>query len=139
MRARSAGTRFASRSIRTRTAVRGVTGDQSLFDLLEREFPAFEYEVLAPQRESWVHPATKLRCAIDYLRYFEPEFAKADDLRARARGRAPWYMRILGALGVFRLRLLRRATDRLLRAIERQDAALAAAASRSCGSSSRTS
>ncbi len=62
-------------------------------------------EVLAPQRESWVHPATKLRCAIDYLRYFEPEFAKADDLRARARGRAPWYMRILGALGVFRLRL----------------------------------
>lgn len=96
------------------------TGDQSLFDVLEREFPAFEYEVLPPQHESWVQPATRLRCAIDYLRYIEPEFAQADDLRSRAKGRAAWYMRIPDALGVFRLRRLRQVTDRLLRAIERR-------------------
>jgi hypothetical protein len=98
----------------------GTTGDESLFDVLEGEFPGFEYEVLAPQREAWIHPATKLRCAIDYLRYFEPEFAAAEDLRARSRGRAPWYMKLPAALGLFRIRAVRRATDRLLRAVERR-------------------
>jgi hypothetical protein len=98
----------------------GATGGQSLFDVLEREFSHFEYEVLPPQIESWIHPATKLRCAIDYLRYFEPEFADADDLRSRGGARAPWYMRIPAALGLFRLRPMRRAADRLLRGIERR-------------------
>src|SRR3954453_16097438 len=47
----------------------GPTGVVTPFDVLEREFPGFGYEVLAPQREAWIHPATRLRCAIDSLRY----------------------------------------------------------------------
>ena len=98
----------------------GITGQGSLFDVLESEFPEFGYEVLAPQREAWIHPATKLRCAIDYLRYFEPEFAAAEELRARSHSRAPWYMRLSAALGLLRLRAVRRGADRLLRAVERR-------------------
>jgi hypothetical protein len=98
----------------------GDTGGKSVFDLLEREFPEFGYEVLPPQTELWIHPATKLRCAIDCLRYFEPEFADAEDLRSRGLARAPWYMRIPAAIGLFRLGPLRRAADRLLRGIERR-------------------
>jgi hypothetical protein len=98
----------------------GVTGDESLFDVLEREYPEFDYEVLPPQQEAWMHPATKLRCAIDYLRYFEPEFSAAENLRSRGHARAPWYVRAPAALGLFRLRPVRRATDRVLRGIERR-------------------
>jgi hypothetical protein len=98
----------------------GATGGQSLFDRLEREYPEFEYAVLPPQTEAWIHPAAKLRSAIDYLRYFEPEFAEADDLRSRGRSRAPWYMRIPGALGLFRLRSVRKLADGGLRALERR-------------------
>jgi hypothetical protein len=98
----------------------GSTGGKSLFDVLEREFPDFGYEVLAPQTEPWIHTATKLRCAIDYLRYFEPEFAGAENLRLRGRSRAPWYIRIPAAIGLFRVRPLRQATNRVLRGIERR-------------------
>jgi hypothetical protein len=96
----------------------GSRGDQSLFDVLERESPHFDHEILPPQTEPWIHTATELRCAIDYLRYFEPEFVEAENLRSRGRSRAPWSMRVAGRLGLFRLRPLRRATDRMLRAIE---------------------
>jgi len=95
-------------------------GERSLFDLLEEEYPGFSYEGLPPRQESWIYPAAKLRSAIDLLRYYEPEFAEADDLRRRGRNRAPWYARIPAALGVFRLRPIRRLTQRFLRAIERR-------------------
>jgi hypothetical protein len=95
-------------------------GEQSLFDVLEGEYPEFSYEGLPPRDEPWVYPATKLRSGIDLLRYYEPEFAEAEDLRQRVRSRAPWYVRIPASLGLFRIRPLRRATDRFLRAIERR-------------------
>src|SRR6266540_1190193 len=95
-------------------------GERSLFDVLEQEYPGFSYEGLPPRDESWAYPAAKLRSAIDLLRYYEPEFAEAEDLRERVRSRAPWYARIPAALGLFRVRPIRRLTDRLLRAIERR-------------------
>jgi hypothetical protein len=95
-------------------------GEQSLFDVLEDEYAEFTYDGLPPRDEPWIYPATKLRSAIDLLRYYEPEFAEAEDLRRRGRSRAPWYARIPAALGVFRIRPLRRLTERFWRAIERR-------------------
>jgi hypothetical protein len=97
-----------------------TTEGDSLFDLLASEYPDFSYAGLPPRDEPWLYPATRLRCAIDFVRYFEPEFAAAETLRARARSRAPWYARLPAALRLLRLRPLRRAFDRLLRAIERR-------------------
>jgi hypothetical protein len=95
-------------------------GEQTLFDVLATEYPHFSYGALPAREDLWLHTATKLRCAIDFLRYFEPEFAEAENLRKRARSRAPWYVRLPSALGVFRIGPVRRATDRFLRAVERR-------------------
>src|SRR5918999_5715099 len=89
----------------------------SLFDALREEYPAFSFDVLPPREEPWLYPATRLRCAIDYLRYLEPEFAEAEILRKRARERAPWYVRLPAALRLLRVRALRRAADGVLRAL----------------------
>ena len=97
-----------------------TTEGDSLFDLLAGEYPEFSYEGLPPRDEPWLYPATRLRCAIDFTRYLEPEFAAAESLRARARSRAPWYARLPAALGLLRLKPARRAFDRLLRALERR-------------------
>lgn len=97
-----------------------TTEGNSLFDVLVSEYPDFSYDGLPPRDELWLYPATRLRCAIDYLRYFEPEFAEAETLRRRAAARAPWYVRIPGALGLLRLGPLRRASDRFLRGVERR-------------------
>jgi len=94
--------------------------DGNLFDVLAAEYDRFSFDTLPPRREKWLYTATKLRCAIDYVRYFEPEFAGAEILRHRARDRAPLYMRVMGALGLLRFRPVRRAADRLLRALERR-------------------
>lgn len=95
-------------------------GEESLFDVLEDEYSDFSYDPLPVREELWLHPATRLRCAIDFLRYSEPEFAEAKTLRKRARSRAPWYVRLPAALQLFRLTPVRRATDRFLRAVERR-------------------
>ena len=92
----------------------------SLFDVLETEFPRFSFDELPPRQERWLYPATKLRCAIDFMRYFEPEFDDARMLRDRARDRAPWYMRTVEALGLLRAHGIRSALDRSLRAVERR-------------------
>jgi hypothetical protein len=97
-----------------------TTEGNSLFDVLASEYPGFSYDGVPPRDEPWLHPATRLRCAIDYLRYFEPEFARAETLRRRAAGRAPWYVRIPGALRLLRLGPLRRAFNRFLRGVERR-------------------
>jgi hypothetical protein len=97
-----------------------TTEGDSLFDVLADEYSGFSYGGLSPRTELWLYPATRLRCAIDYVRYFQPEFAGADSLRTRAAGRAPWYARVPGALGLLRAAPLRRALDRLLRAVERR-------------------
>jgi hypothetical protein len=97
-----------------------VAGERSLFDTLEEEYSAFSYEGLPPHEEPWIYTATKLRSAIDLLRYYEPEFREAGDLRRRARDRAPWYARVPAALGLFRIKPLRWMADRFWRAVERR-------------------
>jgi hypothetical protein len=97
-----------------------VAGERSLFDTLDEEYPAFSYKGLPPQEEPWTYTATKLRSAIDLLRYYDPEFREATDLRRRARDRAPWYARIPAALGLFRIKPLRWMADRFWRAVERR-------------------
>lgn len=92
----------------------------SLFDALAAEYSTFSYGALPRRREVWLYPATRLRCAIDYLRYFEPQFAAAQALRRRAAGRAPCYVRAPAALGLLRLTPVRRIFDRCLRAVERR-------------------
>src|ERR671918_1373409 len=72
-------------------------GEASLFDALEDEQEGFSYATLPPRQDLWLHTATRLRCAIDFLRYLEPEFAEAENLRNRARRNAPWYARLLAA------------------------------------------
>lgn len=92
----------------------------SLFDALDREYEHFSYESLPPRDESWLPTATRLRCAIDLLRYFEPEFAGAEALRMRALRRAPWYARLPAKRGLLRVQAVRRSFDRTLRAVERR-------------------
>jgi hypothetical protein len=97
-----------------------TTEGDSLFDVLVAEYAEFSYDGLPRRQEPWLYPATRLRCAIDFLRYFEPEFAAAGTLRRRARKRAPWYSRLPAALGLLRVAPPRRAFDRVLRAVERR-------------------
>jgi hypothetical protein len=97
-----------------------TTEGDSLFDLLAGEYPGFSYDGLPRRDEPWLYPATRLRAAIDFVRYFEPEFAAAETLRRRARSRAPWYARLPAALRVLRVAPLRRVFDRFLRAVERR-------------------
>jgi hypothetical protein len=98
----------------------GRATGENLFDRFAEEYGRFSYEALPPRDDLWLYPATRLRRATDYLRYFEPEFRDAESLRERAGSRAPWYVRIPGALQLFRIAPLRRLTDRFLRAVERR-------------------
>jgi hypothetical protein len=97
-----------------------TTEGRSLFDALDDQFPDFTYDTLPPREEPWLYPATRLRCAIDFVRYYEPEFAGADTLRKRARSRAPWYARVPAALQLLRVKPFRRLLDRFLRGVERR-------------------
>ena len=103
-----------------RRKVGPTTEGDSLFDALERESTLFTFESLSPRPEPWLRTATRLRCAIDYLRYFEPDFAEAEMLRDRARGRAPWYARLPATLRLLRSRRVRQAFGRCLLAVERR-------------------
>jgi hypothetical protein len=98
----------------------GRATEESVFDVLARSYPRFSFAALSPRRETWLYPAMRLRSAIDFLQYFEPEFTGAENLRDRARRKAPWYVRFPAALQLFRLRPLRRLASGFLRMIERR-------------------
>ncbi len=95
-------------------------GAESLFDVLAAEYPAFSFGRLAAREERWLYPAARLRRAIDLIRYYEPEFRTAETLRARARSRAPWYVRLPAVLGLLRVKPYRRALNWFLRGVERR-------------------
>lgn len=98
-----------------------VEGEESLFDGLAGEYgERFSFDALPTRTEPWLHPATKLRCAIDLLRYYEPEFEGAEVLRRRAYDRAPWYARLLAALRMPKVSPVRRLIDRFWRGVERR-------------------
>ncbi len=77
----------------------------------------FTYEQLAPRNEPWLRTAVALRHALDYMRYLEPEFARADPLRERAHERAPLLVRMLLSFP-FRGRAGRRVLGAVLRRLE---------------------
>lgn len=93
---------------------------ESLFDVIDAEYENFSFDRLEPREERWLHPATRLRRAIDFVRYLEPEFADAKTLRDRARSRAPWYVRAPAALGLLRVKPLRRGLNAFLRGVEKR-------------------
>lgn len=88
-----------------------------LFDEFSKQY-RFSYEKLPPRRDPWLVPAVALRHALDYLRYFEPEFGQAHPLRERARARAPFVIRMLLALPPLRSRAGRRLLGTVLRRLE---------------------
>ncbi len=88
-----------------------------LFDEFRARY-AFTYEQLPRRNEPWLRAAVALRHALDYLRYLEPEFAHADPLRARARERAPWLIRMLVAVPLVRGPAGRGALGAVLRRLE---------------------
>jgi hypothetical protein len=70
-------------------------GAGDAFASLARRFPSFSSAQLPAQGDPWLALRTRIRLAIDFLRYLEPEFRDAGPLRARARARAPFLLRLL--------------------------------------------
>jgi hypothetical protein len=98
----------------------GRATGENVFDVLAAGYPQFSFAALDTRNELWLRVATRLRTAIDLLRYFEPGFREAVALRDRAKARAPWYVRLPASLGLFWIPAARRLADALLRAIERR-------------------
>lgn len=92
-------------------------GDDVTFGSLRARRGGFSYGP-SPERssDSWPLVSRGLRADRDYLRYFEPAFASAEPLRARAEQRAHGIVRVLAAVGSARGR---RALARALRALDR--------------------
>ena len=68
---------------------------------------------------AWLELATVIRIWLDYLRYFEPAYAAAPRLRARAAERMPGVVRRITGWPLVRTRPGRRALGAILRASER--------------------
>jgi hypothetical protein len=64
-----------------------------LWELLDAH-PTITYTELPKKRPSgfWLSTVQVLRCWVDFLRYLEPEYARADKLRERARWRVPRFV-----------------------------------------------
>jgi hypothetical protein len=84
---------------------------------LERRYSSFSYAQLPAQRDPWLAARTRIRLAIDFLRYLEPEYRDAEPLRARARDRAPLLIRLVERLLAHRHGLRIRLTS-LLRSLD---------------------
>jgi hypothetical protein len=95
-------------------------GGRAMVERLAAEYPSAVTFGWIPNRDDfWAPFATKLRMALDYLRYLEPAYASTPRLRARARERVPrialWLLRAAGA----RSRTGRRALKAMLSTWER--------------------
>ena len=64
-------------------------GGGALLDSLAERYPSFSYGYEPPREDEWLSARTACRHGLDYLRYLEPPFEEAADLRTRARERAP--------------------------------------------------
>jgi hypothetical protein len=94
----------------------------ALLARLEGEFSGLRHERLPKTpMNPWTPLVSRLRLAIDYLRYLQPPYAGATKLRARAEGVAPPLARRVAAhpalRGPRRLRLLQRALQSAERAL----------------------
>ena len=72
----TAGTPSTSRSSTARTAPGGADGRPEPVRRARARVPGIRLRQLPPREDRGCITATRLRCAIDYLRYFEPEFAE---------------------------------------------------------------
>jgi len=73
-----------------------LAGQREWVERLSAEYPGrVTYGPVPARRDSEGTLASHLRLGLDYLRYFHPRYAEADDLRARAGRRAPPRLRRL--------------------------------------------
>jgi hypothetical protein len=95
-------------------------GGAAMVDALMREFPSITAGE-APGREAdeWLPLATKLRLAVDYLRYVHPMFDGTPRLRTRAAERSPTFAVAFGHSRWARSGLARRTVLAALRGAER--------------------
>jgi hypothetical protein len=91
-------------------------------DQLARECPHVTVGDLPEAEDSWSSLARQLRSGIDYLRYLEPRYRNAAALRARARRKAPVFVRRLGGVaahgGPLGIRLAKGALEAVERRLE---------------------
>ena len=94
-------------------------GGREMVERLAREYQGVSFGWVPGREDRWASFATKLRMTIDYLRYFEPEYAGTPKLRARAKQRVPrlglWLLATAGA----KMSVSRRVTRMALLACER--------------------
>ncbi len=76
---------------------------ESLFDVLARDHPAFSFERLPAREELWLCAGDRLRARSTSSATTSPSSRDAEDLRERARTRAPWYVRLDAAFGIYRV------------------------------------
>jgi hypothetical protein len=95
-------------------------GGPQLLAALTAEHPTITHEILKPpSRGKWVSIAALVRLTIDYWRYLEPQFAHANQLRARAEEHVPRIVVMIPRLPVLRSAWGRRLLMRGARAVER--------------------
>ncbi|HEY7603060.1 MAG TPA: hypothetical protein VH760_02275 [Gaiellaceae bacterium] len=101
-----------------------VRSPESMRELeeLARECPGLTVGDLPEAEGSWSALARQLRSGIDYLRYLEPRYREAAALRARARRKAPPFLRGIGDVaargGPSGVRMAKRALEAVERSLE---------------------
>jgi hypothetical protein len=91
--------------------------ERSALEDLGKRYPGFDQVRLDPRRDLWRILAGAIRRSLDYLRV-EPEGSDSDELRERARERAPRLLRALLFLPPFRWRFGRRMLGWVLQRLE---------------------
>jgi hypothetical protein len=96
----------------------GLSGDLRLFEALRDEFGEIAWSLVPQSRNAFARGLRRrVRLTLDLLRYWEPEYARSDTLRARALERAPRPAR--AAAGLYGVAPLRYALRGLLRRVDR--------------------
>lgn len=88
-----------------RAEKKNLPGHRDLAERLVQEYPEIACDVCPrPAKDDWSWVAARLRAAVDYMRYLEPEFDNAPKLRARAERFAPERVkkRVRGMSGAMR-------------------------------------
>jgi hypothetical protein len=98
---------------------RDSLGEGGVPDALLPDVPGIRWSWEEIHPNAWLELATAVRIWIDYLRYFEPAYARAPRLRRRAAERVPVLLRRITEWRAVRTVAGRRALAACLRAIER--------------------
>ncbi len=93
-------------------------GGLALVESLAAEYPQVSFGEAPSRDDDWVPAVTRLRLAIDYLRYADPMYDDAPRLRSRAAERAPLFAVRAGSTRWARVGPVRKAMRGLLRSAE---------------------